>query len=192
MKIEVKNTTKRFNRLSIFKKVSFSIDEKGVYIVSGRNGSGKSTFLKCLLGILPLTKGEILLRVERIGFVAPYYQLFNELSAKQNILLVASSVNIEMSEDEISKRMEAFQLSGKQFVLLKNYSSGMMQRFRYLIACLNDPDLLVLDEPSANLDSEGKKFVSSLVQDYSTKAIVIIATNETDELSWGEEILALS
>lgn len=188
MKIVAENASKRFNRLSIFKKLNFSISGSGIYTISGRNGSGKSTFLKCLLGLIPLSKGKIKLEARQLAFVAPYYQLFNELTAFQNIRLISKTLN----QEDCSILMKEYQLEGKLSLPLKNFSSGMLQRFRFLIAFLREPDLLVLDEPTANLDSEGKFFVKRKIQERSKKTLIVIASNEKEELEWGENLLELS
>lgn len=201
-KIEIKNLSKNFGRRIIFRDINYSIDSNLVLGISGINGSGKSTLMKIIAGVLSATKGEIIhsingkkIESERlfnyIGFVSPYLILYEEFSAEENLKIIASIRDIKYETDYIKKLFEKMNLYNRRKDIVKTYSSGMKQRLKYIFALMHRPDLLLLDEPTSNLDNEGKDAVYSIVNDYSKNHIVIIASNEEQDLKQCNDILYL-
>jgi heme exporter protein A len=188
--------TKRFNRAPIFSPVSFSLRSGVICAVTGSNGSGKSTLLKIIAGVTGLTKGTVdwtdgTKKLESrdlqksLGFVSPYLELYNELTAIELVQFIAELKEKKIASDEASAELVSFGLE-KAIVeserTIKQYSSGMQQRVRLAMAFICNPKVLLLDEPSSNLDEIGIQTLFRRIE-HSAKngALVIIATNDERE-----------
>lgn len=193
---------KTFGRRLIFKDVNFSFENQGTFGIAGHNGSGKSTLVKIITGILGPSKGAIShlneghkIPVEKlhdyIGFVAPYLVLYDEFSAEENLRHFASIRGIEYNKEKIDYLFNAFLLYDRRQDEVKAYSSGMKQRLKYIFAMMHSPKLLVLDEPTSNLDSAGKDTVYRIIEAESKSAVVLIASNEESDLRLCKSVLQL-
>ncbi len=192
--IEAKDLSKYFSRRLIFKNLNFNLTDKGIFGISGANGSGKSTLVKILAGINSPTTGKIIHRENDkeilseklhnyLGFVSPYLVLYEEFSAWENLNYIAQIRGIKFNKQRIEDLLNRFLLYPRKDDLVKTYSSGMKQRLKFIFALMHSPSLIILDEPTSNLDNEGKDSVYKIVEDESTKNIVIIASNEETDLS---------
>ncbi|MCU7491337.1 MAG: ABC transporter ATP-binding protein [Ignavibacteria bacterium] len=193
---------KTFGRRLIFKDVNFSFENQGTFGIAGHNGSGKSTLVKIITGILGPSKGTIShlnggskIPVEKlhdyIGFVAPYLVLYDEFSAEENLRHFANIRGVEYNKERIDYLFNAFLLYDRRLDEVKAYSSGMKQRLKYIFALMHSPKLLVLDEPTSNLDSAGKDTVYKLIEAESASAVVLIASNEESDLALCKSVLQL-
>ena len=115
--------------------------------------------------------------------------LYDELTAFENLSFFAGVAGLHFSRSELSIKLDTVGLDGRGDDLVGSYSSGMKQRLKYCLALLRNPSLLLLDEPTANLDNLGKKLVDSIIK--SQNGIVVIATNESSELEYADEIVKL-
>lgn len=169
-------------------------------MVTGPNGSGKSTLIKTICGFIRPTKGTINLRLNgadltrlelrpHIGLVSPDLVLYDELTAVENLAFFSGVAGNEIGRDDLLKKISEVGLAGRGDDLVGSYSSGMKQRLKYCLALLGEPGLLLLDEPTANLDDAGKSLVDSIIK--NNKGITVIATNEKTELDYGDEIIRL-
>lgn len=196
------NLRKNFARKTIFSGISFTLSGCGSLTVAGRNGAGKSTLLKVLAAInspsagtvtttfegKPVPAGE---RFQHIGFVAPYLQLYEEFTAWENLDLQRRIRNVECRDGRFDVLLERVQLHQRRHDIVKTYSSGMKQRLKYACALLHGPAILLLDEPTANLDIAGRKLVEEIVAEQRGNGIAIIATNEPQEIGWCEQLIDL-
>ncbi|MCU7495778.1 MAG: ABC transporter ATP-binding protein [Ignavibacteria bacterium] len=193
---------KTFGRRLIFKDVNFSFENNGIHGIAGHNGSGKSTLVKIITGILGPSKGAIShtnggkkIPVEKlhdfIGFVAPYLVLYDEFSAEENLRHFANIRGIQYDKERIDHLFNAFLLYDRRLDEVKTYSSGMKQRLKYIFAMMHRPKLLVLDEPTSNLDSAGKDTVYRLIEAESATSVVLIASNEGSDLALCRSVLQL-
>ena len=200
--VQVEALTKRFNRQEVFRDVSFEVAPGSSLVVCGPNGSGKSTLLKILLGLLPPTRGVVRFREGerelerdalrgRVSFVAPYLQFYGALTGYENLQFLARLQGRPAGRACIEQALARVGLEGQGRKLVKAYSSGMQQRLKYALGWLIEPHLVVLDEPTANLDVKGKQFVQDWIERIRGRCALIIATNEPDELNWGEQRLEL-
>ncbi|HEY6171860.1 MAG TPA: ABC transporter ATP-binding protein [Candidatus Kapabacteria bacterium] len=204
--LTVTNLTKRFGRKPVFEPVSLSASSGEVVILAGANGSGKSTLIKLLAGVLSPSTGkcdwsedgkiiEYETLQQRIGFVAPYLELYNELSAAEHIEFVADLKSKTVTREESVALLTLFGLdtsiaSSERYV--GKYSSGMQQRVRFAMAFACSPDVLFLDEPSSNLDDAGTSILFEKIKEFSSKrGIVFIATNDAKEKSLGTKVVTL-
>jgi len=191
--------SKRFGTRKVFSEIDFDLATGDSLAVVGRNGSGKSTLVKVLLSLLRPTKGTVKFLNDdvemdedqfrsRISFVAPYLNLYDHLTAEENLKFFATVAGDNVTGKEIDQLLARVGLEGRGMDMVAGYSSGMKQRLKYAVALLNKPDFLFLDEPTSNLDEAGKKIVFDLVDEYRAGAIVIVATNEEEEYSLAKQL----
>lgn len=184
--------SRKFDRRPIFKNVNFELRPGSATAITGRNGSGKSTLIKIIANLLIQSSGTIDLyngneKIKResvyryMGFVSPYLNLYDEFSGYENLKIISDirgsgHGNIE----NVLKRVGLF---NRRNDLLKIYSSGMKQRLKIAFAILHEPQILLLDEPTSNLDLEGISVVDDIANEYKKDRILIIATNDAHERS---------
>lgn len=198
MNLKAKNLKKVFNRRVVFRELSFEVGSGQVLTVTGPNGSGKSTVSKIICGVLTQTSGEIVLsngdgkigreKVYRhVGLVSPYLELYGEFTALENLKIEIRARNLPKSgEERALEILERVGLFNRRNDELKGFSSGMKQRLKYASALIHEPDVLVLDEPTANLDVAGIDMVLSVIEQYRKDKIVVLATNDTEEAALGD------
>lgn len=201
--LTARDLTKRFGRKPVFEPVSFTASSGEVVILAGANGSGKSTLIKLLAGVLSPSTGkcewsengkviEYESLQQRIGFVAPYLELYNELTAAEHIEFVAELKSKGVSREESIALLTSFGLDptiATSNRYASKYSSGMQQRVRFATAFACSPDVLFLDEPSSNLDDVGTAILFEKIRSF--KGIVFIATNDQKEKSLGTKVISL-
>ncbi len=197
-RITVENGAKRFGPRKVFADINFDLKTGESLAIVGRNGAGKSTLLLCLLRQYLLTKGTLKYfenekELEndslkgRIGFVSPYLNFYTQLSAEENIRFIATVKGVNVTGKEIDSLLSKVGLEGRGADLVAEYSSGMYQRLKYAVAIMDNPPFLFLDEPTSNLDSDGKGIVTQIVEEHRAKSIIVIATNEQEEYSLAEK-----
>ncbi len=200
--VEASGLNKSFGRRLIFNDLEFKFNKAGVYGISGPNGSGKSTLVKIIAGIIAASKGKINHKLNDkeiveeqlhnyIGFVSPYLVLYEEFSTYENLNLFAEIRGVKFDKERVDYLLNKFLLFKRKDDLLKTYSSGMKQRVKFIFALMHSPNLLILDEPTSNLDDEGKNSVYELVKEEGEKNIVLIASNEKHDLEFCSDIVYL-
>ena len=200
--LEISKLTKEFDRRPVFKDLNFSLTNSDSIAITGKNGSGKSTLIKVLANVYAQTAGNITFSidgkaVERqnvyqyIGFVSPYLNLYDQLTGEENLVFFATLSGINLPGKTIDELLATVGLEGRGVDPVGAYSSGMKQRLKYAVALLKDPAFIFLDEPSSNLDSDGKAFVRQFVGQRRSKSIVLIATNEEEDYSLTDELIRL-
>lgn len=198
------NVTKYFSHRLIFGNVNFSLNECSSIGIVGKNGSGKSTLIKVISGIIAQSQGEVSLSIENnsiskdnmfrhIGLISPYLSLYDELSGYENLEffmnLKCPDKSANEKEEKVNFLLEEVGLHKRRKDLYKNYSSGMKQRLKLAFALLNEPQLLLLDEPCANLDKEGIEVVYKFANEQRKKAMLIVATNEESDLKLCDSLI---
>jgi heme exporter protein A len=200
--LQVNSLQKSFGRRLVFNGITFDLNKPGVFGISGPNGSGKSTLIKILAGINSPTHGQVIHTFSGkeiiseelhnyIGFVSPYLVLYDEFTAWENLNYFASIRSILFDKDKVNNLLEQFLLLNRKDDIVKAYSSGMKQRLKFIFALMHSPAFIFLDEPTSNLDDEGKQTVYNLIKSESEKAIVIVASNEKNDLNQCSEVLQL-
>ncbi|HEX9250867.1 MAG TPA: ATP-binding cassette domain-containing protein, partial [Ignavibacteriaceae bacterium] len=158
--------------------------------------------VKIIAGIIGASKGKIVHKLsdkeiseehlhDHIGFVSPYLVLYEEFSTYENLILFSDIRGISFNKERVDYLLNKFLLYKRKDDLLKTYSSGMKQRVKFIFALMHSPELLILDEPTSNLDDEGKNSVYELVKEEAQKNIVLIASNEKHDLELCGEIVYL-
>jgi heme exporter protein A len=188
--------TKEFDRRTIFRDVSISLSQGDSLAITGRNGAGKSTLVKVVAGLLSGTHGKVEYTVDgkrleienlrhHIGFVSPYLQLYDEFSGSENLELLSKiRSDVGIDSGRIQEVLETVGLWERKSDYVRTYSSGMKQRLKYAFAILHRPSLLILDEPTSNLDHDGIAMVKKVVDEQKTRGVLIVATNDADEARW--------
>ncbi|TKC12620.1 ABC transporter ATP-binding protein [Pedobacter polaris] len=201
MNIILSNVGRRFNKEWIFKNIDFSFTGKGKYAVLGPNGSGKSTLLSIVLGNLSPSEGEISyhhqeeIKVEQIyqniSFAAPYLDLIEEFTLQETIDFHFQFKAYEEGLDA-SKVLSLLGLEKSQDKALKHFSSGMKQRTKLALACCANTPILILDEPTSNLDAQGIDWYLELIKQYALNKMIIVGSNQEHEYSFCENRLSIS
>ncbi len=191
-----------FNRRIVFSGLEFDLRSTDTLAITGRNGSGKTTLLKILAGVLSPSKGRSDLSIDGsdvtagmryryVGFVAPYLQLYEEFSAIENLRFIQRVRRLPPIEEVLVDRLVRLGLEDRLHDPIRTYSSGMKQRVKYAFALLHDPPVLLLDEPTSNLDAAGIESVLRIVEERKKEGIVVIATNREDEAALCGRVLDL-
>lgn len=192
--LQCKDLSKNYNGKIIFKNVSINLTEKSSLVINGRNGSGKSTLLKVISHLIRFDKGNIELNINgikiskekiytKIGFLAPYISLYDELTGWENLAFFYD-LKVERKdkkEEELKYLLEKVGLFKRKNDLIRNYSSGMKQRLKLAFAIINNPPLLLMDEPRTNLDEEGISVVYNIAEEQKKRGVLILATNEKED-----------
>ena len=191
--VEAVSLNKAFGRRLIFNNINFKFENNGIFGISGPNGSGKSTLVKIIAGITSPSSGKIIHNSKavtvipeklhnHIGFVSPYLVLYDEFSAWENLNYFSEIRNVPFDSDRVNFLLDRFLLLNRKDDFVRTYSSGMKQRLKFIFALMHSPQLLLLDEPTSNLDADGKEKVYSLLRKESDSSIIIIASNEESDL----------
>ena len=187
--LAAENLDKSFSGPPLFSGLELRV-ERGLVAVTGRNGSGKTTLLKILAGLMRPTSGRV--RVERdgrtleeperrlaLGWAGPDLALYGELTAEENLRFFRRAAGREASPEELRRRLsEAGLTEESSRRRVEEFSTGMKQRLRVAFATLFDPPILLLDEPTAGLDAEGRATVLSLVDAARRRGAVVLASND--------------
>jgi heme exporter protein A len=198
--ITLQEVTKIFGRRLIFDNIDYEFSSGSVYGLAGKNGSGKSTLAKIIAGILSATRGKVIHKLDEntiipenlhdhLGFVSPYLVLYDEFTAGENLVHFSRIRGNEADEEKINFWLNKFNLYERRNDLLKGFSSGMKQRMKIIFALLHDPQLIIFDEPTSNLDNEGKDKVYEIINEQGKENTVIVASNEDSDLALCSQVL---
>jgi heme exporter protein A len=189
-RIEARDIFKSFGRRPLLRNIHVVLAAGESLAVTGPNGSGKSTLLMILAGLLKPDRGSVTHAVTseihrddwpaRIGYTGPLVNPYDDLTAIENIRFIEHG---SVGEDRIDSLLAQFNLSDHRGKKVKHYSSGMKQRLKIILSVLNDPPVLILDEPGTNLDADGKKALHAFIESARAGKIIIIATNDQAEAS---------
>ncbi len=189
---EAAGIKKVFNRRTVFENVSFSLNSGEILLITGRNGSGKSTLVKIVSDVLSPTEGKVIVREgERtltdsrsslLGLVSPYLQLYDEFSAEENLWYTIALRGKIPDIVHIRSLLKRVFLLNRKDDPVRTYSSGMKQRLKYAFALAHSPHILVLDEPTSNLDTEGTAMVKEIMNEHRDSGILIVATNDLSDV----------
>ena len=201
--LEGEGIGKRFGRRVLFRKLSFSAVPGRTLAITGANGSGKSTLVRIIAGVMLPTRGRVTLRINgndieaslrsmHVGLVAPYLNLYDAFTPRENLRFVARARGMKEYGQRIQDVLEQVRLVHRADDMVGTFSSGMKQRMRFAFALFSHPSVLLLDEPTANLDASGIEMVANIVQRaISSDQIIIVATNDRDEAEACDEILCV-
>ena len=188
--LTVKNLTKKFGHLTAVKDLSFTIEKGNVYGILGPNGSGKSTTLGIVLNVVNKTEGEFLWfdgntsthnALKKVGAIIERPNFYPYMTAIQNLKLVCKIKDV--SHDKIEEKLELVGLLDRRNSKFKTYSLGMKQRLAIASALLNDPEILILDEPTNGLDPQGIHQIREIIKKIASQGTtILLASHLLDEV----------
>ena len=194
--VEVKNLKKNYGSIEAVKDISFNIKENEIIGLLGPNGSGKTTTIGMMLGLLKPSNGEILIdgkkieenRIEilqKINFISPYIELPKKLTVKQNLIVYGKLYNVVDLKNRIEYLVEKLRLSDLLNKLTGELSSGQKNRVSLAKALINNPTVLLLDEPTASLDPEIGDYVRTFLEKYKKekKISILLASHNMNEVT---------
>ena len=193
--IEVINLSKNYKSKEAVRNISFKINENEIIGLLGPNGCGKTTTIGMILGLLKPSSGKILINgmdieknkisiLHKINFISPYIELPKKLKVKQNLIIYGKLYNIKNLNEHINYLAEKLRLTELLNKVTGELSSGQKNRVSLAKALINNPSVLLLDEPTASLDPETGDFVRTFLENYKkeNKISVLLASHNMEEV----------
>ena len=194
--VEVKNLKKSYGLKEAVKGISFKIKDNEILGLLGPNGSGKTTTIGMMLGLLKPSNGEIIIdgkkieenRIEilkKINFISPYIELPKKLSVRQNLIVYGKLYSVSDIKRRIEYLSEKLRLGDLLNKITGELSSGQKNRVSLAKALINEPKVLLLDEPTASLDPEIGDFVRTFLENYKKekKISILLASHNMNEVT---------
>ena len=193
--IIVENLSKNYSENKAVENISFKIAENEIVGLLGPNGCGKTTTMAMILGLLKPSKGEILIDgmnidknriklLHKMNFISPYIELPKKLTVKENLIVYARLYSVKNINERISYLSETLRLNDFLNKKTGELSSGQKNRISLAKALINNPSILLLDEPTASLDPETGDFVRTFLENYKKekKISILLASHNMSEV----------
>ena len=194
--VEVINLKKTYGSKLAVNNINFKIKANEILGLLGPNGCGKTTTIGMILGLLKPSSGEILIEgmkveenriniLEKINFISPYIELPKKLTVKQNLIVYGKLYNIKNLSNRIEYLVNKLRLEDLLDRVTGELSSGQKNRISLAKALINEPNILLLDEPTASLDPEIGDFVRTFLEDYvkEKKISILLASHNMNEVT---------
>jgi ABC-2 type transport system ATP-binding protein len=188
--LTINNLTKKFGYLTAVKDLSFTINKGNVYGILGPNGSGKSTTLGIVLNVVNKTEGNFHWfdgntsthdALKKVGAIIENPNFYPYMTASENLKLVCKIKGVDYSK--INEKLEIVGLLDRKNSQFKTYSLGMKQRLAIASALLNDPEILILDEPTNGLDPQGIHQIREIIKQIAAEGTtILLASHLLDEV----------
>jgi ABC-type multidrug transport system ATPase subunit len=197
MHITATNLGKRYNREWIFRHFDHEFLPGKSYAITGPNGSGKSTLLQVLGGAILHSEGNIIYKKDNkvtedayrhIALTAPYLELIEEMTAAEFLHFHTTFKELTTNTKEILETVGLASAENKQ---IRYFSSGMKQRLKMAQAFFSKSNVLLLDEPTTNLDADGIALYLRLVNEHANGKLVLVSSNDPHEYSFCEEAISI-
>ena len=193
--IEVINLSKSYKSKQAVNNINFKINENEIVGLLGPNGCGKTTTIGMILGLLKPTSGQVLINgidieknkislLHKMNFISPYIELPKKLTVKQNLTVYGKLYNINNLNERIDYLSNKLRLNNLLDKITGELSSGQKNRVSLAKALINEPTVLLLDEPTASLDPETGDFIRTFLENYKKekKIAVLLASHNMDEV----------
>ena len=193
--LEINNLSKRYGVIDAVKNISFRLRENEIIGILGPNGCGKTTTIGMILGLLKPTKGKVLINgleienhrvdlLNELNFISPYIELPKKLTVKQNLEVYGRLYDVKKLKIKIEYLCEKLRLNEFMNKITGELSSGQKNRVSLAKSIINDPSLLLLDEPTASLDPETGDFVRSFLEEYQREkgTSILLASHNMSEV----------
>ena len=193
--IEVINLSKTYKSKKAVRNINFKINQNEIVGLLGPNGCGKTTTIGMILGLLKPTTGQVLINgidieknkislLHKMNFISPYIELPKKLKVKQNLIVYGKLYNIKKLNERIEYLASKLRLEELLDKVTGELSSGQKNRVSLAKALINDPSVLLLDEPTASLDPETGDFVRTFLENYKKekRLSVLLASHNMDEV----------
>ena len=193
--LEIIELSKVYNKKEAVKNISFKIKKNEIIGILGPNGCGKTTTIGMILGLLKPTKGKVLINgfeienkrvdlLSNLNFISPYIELPKKLTVKQNLEVYGRLYDVKNLNSKIDYLVEKLRLNEIIYNVTGELSSGQKNRVSLAKSIINDPTVLLLDEPTASLDPETGDFVRSFLESYQKEkeASILLASHNMTEV----------
>ena len=202
MTITLDNIGRRFNREWIFRGVTYTLGDDNTYAILGPNGSGKSTLLQVLTGSLTPSSGSIMFSIndkpidietiyQHLSYAAPYQELIEEFTLDE---MVAFHFQFKQYRSGLDKNavIDLLGLQSSRHKAIRYFSSGMKQRTKLALAFCSDTAMLMLDEPTSNLDKQGVDWYLKLASQFTAGRLTVICSNQEHEYGFCNQKINIS
>ena len=184
MALSIKNLRKSFGEKSIFSDFSYDFSEKGLYVISGDSGSGKTTLLRIIAGLDTEYHGEVIGGgFDNVSYAFQEYRLFPMLSALKNLTVAVFEEPDDENVRVAGALLSRLKFTDKDMTLYhRELSGGMKQRISFARAVLKSSPVLILDEPTKELDSELCRIIREIIIEESKKRLVLLVTHRAEDI----------
>jgi len=197
MTIEIKNLSKQYNGISAVKNINFNIKKGSIVGLLGPNGCGKTTTIGMMLGLIKPSVGEVFINdqnienennrtkiLEKVNFISPYVELPKKLTVEENLKVYGSMYGVNNLKEKISELMKQLNLLEFRKRKTGELSSGQKNRVSLAKALINDPEILLLDEPTASLDPDVGDYIRGYIENFASKkgATILLASHNMNEV----------
>jgi len=201
MEIRLTNLGKRFRKDWIFRNLNLTLSDRNSYAITGHNGSGKSTLLKVISGFIPATAGSVSyfrnaapidpgLFYKDIVYVAPYMELVEEFTLMEMLQFHFRFKKLRL-DCQLPQIIDDIGLTHSAGKPLHDFSSGMKQRVKLALAFYSDVEVVFLDEPAVNLDSQGFRWYLEQAEKMLSGRLCLIASNQKSEYEWASHAISM-
>ena len=193
--IQVDNLTKQYKNVLAVKNISFKINRGKIIGLLGPNGCGKSTTIGMILGLIKPSNGTVTINhkniennrtslLEKMNFISPYVELPKKLTVEENLKVYGRLYGVKNLEEKIYNLMEKLNLTDFRFRKTGELSSGQKNRVSLAKALINDPEILLLDEPTASLDPDVGDYIRSFIEEFasSRNSTILLASHNMNEV----------
>ena len=194
-KLSINNLQKKFGSFEAVKRISFSIAENQTVALLGPNGCGKTTTIAMILGLITSTSGSISINnqilkkdhhyLSKMNFASPYVELPKKLTVLENLKVYAMMYEVPDTKNRIEQLVEELNLAPMLNKKTGELSSGQRNRVSLAKSIINNPEILLLDEPTASLDPDTGDFIRTFLENYKKKnsMATLLASHNMDEVS---------
>ena len=197
MTIEIKNLNKKYNNILAVKDINFTIEKGSIVGLLGPNGCGKTTTIGMILGLIKPTSGAVLIDnknieneknrtqiLEKVNFISPYVELPKKLTVQENLKVYGKMYGVNNLQDKISDLMKHLNLIEFEKRKTGELSSGQKNRVSLAKALINDPEILLLDEPTASLDPDVGDYIRTYIESFASKrgTTILLASHNMNEV----------
>ena len=193
--IEINNLSKKFNNIVAVKNINFKINKGKIIGLLGPNGCGKSTTIGMILGLIKPSSGTVIINgqniennrtniLEKMNFISPYIELPKKLTVEENLKVYGRLYGIKNLKNKVFDLMEKLNLTEFRKRKTGELSSGQKNRVSLAKALINNPEILLLDEPTASLDPDVGDYIRSFIEDYASNngATILLASHNMNEV----------
>jgi len=195
--IEIKNLSKHYNNIEAVKNINFKINKGSIVGLLGPNGCGKTTTIGMMLGLIKPSSGAVFINdqnieseknrtkiLEKMNFISPYVELPKKLTVEENLKVYGKMYGVNNLQDKIFDLMKQLNLSEFKKRKTGELSSGQKNRVSLAKALINEPEILLLDEPTASLDPDVGDYIRTYIENFASKkgTTILLASHNMNEV----------